>query len=90
MYKIYWIINQHKTKTYVGFSDRLQKRLNEHKNKKVKTTKNFGKFNVYLLEEINTLNEAREKEKYWKSTAGRRKLKLYFNKIINTPPSSSG
>ena len=81
MYKIYWLINEEKTKTYVGFSNRLNKRLLEHKSKKIKTTKKFGNFKVYLLEEINTLEDARRRERYWKSSAGRKKLKEYFNKI---------
>ena len=90
MYKIYWLINQRKTKTYIGFSNELQGRLREHKDKKVNSTKNFGIFSAYIVEEVDSLNEARKREKYWKSSAGRKKLKIYFQKIKNMPLSSNG
>jgi len=80
-YKIYWLISEDKLKTYVGFSPRLEERLREHRNKKVKSTKDFGNFRNYILEEVRTLKEARKKEKYWKSHAGRKKLKQLFKKI---------
>jgi len=83
MYQIYWLINQKKTKTYIGFSNNLQKRLKEHRNKKVNSTKAFGVFSAYMIEEVNSLNKARVREKYWKSSAGRKKLKLCFQKIKN-------
>jgi len=80
-YKIYWLISEDKLKTYVGFSSRLEERLKEHKNKKVKSTKNFGNFKNHILEKTFTLKEAREREKYWKSHIGRKKLKQLFKKI---------
>ena len=82
MYKTYWLISQDKTKTYVGFSERLEDRIREHKDKKVFTTKNFGAFRVFVLEEVaEDIPLAREREKYWKSSAGRKKLKQFYSKI---------
>jgi putative endonuclease len=88
MFKIYWIIDSSFKKTYIGFSDNLRRRVSEHKNKKVKTTKNFNNFRVFILENVENIALARKKEKYWKSAAGRKKLKEYFEKIKNEPPSS--
>ncbi len=82
MYSIYWLVDETKTRTYVGFSDDLFRRLSEHKNGKVKTTKNFGAFQYKILEEVQTENEARQKELYWKSCAGRKKLKKLFHAAI--------
>jgi len=81
MYIIYWLINKDTNRTYVGFSNNLKRRLLDHKNKKVKTTKNFGKLRCYILEKVDNLETARQREKYWKSAAGRKKLKVLFNKI---------
>ncbi len=44
---------------------------------------------------METIEKAREREKYWKSSIGRKKLKSYFIKIKNKKnnhlvPSSSG
>lgn len=81
MYTIYWLINEQKNKTYVGFSKNLKQRIFEHKNKKVKYTTNFGNFTYHVLEEIDNLTKARQREKYWKSAAGRRKLKSLYKNI---------
>ncbi|MFA6215667.1 MAG: GIY-YIG nuclease family protein [Patescibacteria group bacterium] len=83
MYYIYWLINEYKDKTYVGFSDNIERRLAEHKNKKVKSTIDFGDFHYHILEEMATQREAIIREKYWKSAAGRRKLKVLFDKFVN-------
>ena len=89
MFKIYWLISQNRIKTYVGLSSRLEERLREHKNKKVFSTKNFGEFQVHVLEEVeDNISLARKREKYWKSNAGRKKLKEIFKTI--TVPSSNG
>jgi len=53
----------------------------QHKDKRVISTKDFGKFNVYIIEKIDCLLHALKREKYWKSCAGRKKLKILFNKI---------
>jgi len=83
MYTVYWIIDNINKKTYVGFTDNLESRLKQHKNREVKTTQNFIFKKAYILEsEIETIQQARNREKYWKSSAGRKKLKTYFNKLI--------
>jgi len=87
MFVIYLLINEDKNRTYVGFSDKIKSRINEHKNRKVKTTKNFGNFSAYKIDTAVSLVEARDKEKYWKSCAGRKKPKVVFN---NLAPSSNG
>lgn len=79
MYFIYWLISEDRSKTYVGFTDNLQKRVECHGSKKVKTTKSFGNFSVDILEEVDDIKQARTREKYWKSSAGRKKLKAKFN-----------
>ncbi len=77
-YTIYWLIDEEYSCTYIGFSDNIRRRVNEHKQRKVKTTKDFSKFRCFRIEEVDNLLETRKREKYWKSSAGRRKLKVYF------------
>jgi len=81
MYKIYWLISKSRNKTYIGFTSNIKQRLNYHFVGKVKTTENFGNFRCFILEEVVTLLEARCRERYWKSCAGRKKLKIYYKKI---------
>jgi len=78
---IYLLVDENSQTTYVGYSDDIKRRIKEHKRGIVKTTRNFGKFRCFSLEKINNVTEARKREKYWKSAAGRKKLKEYFNKI---------
>ena len=78
MYYIYFLINELKNKTYTGFTENLERRLLEHQDKKVRSTSNFGKFSYFILENVENLTQARIREKYWKSCAGRKKLKKLF------------
>lgn len=90
MYKIYLLISEESKKTYIGFTDNLKRRSIEHRNHKVKSTKNFSEFKIITLEklkETDNIQEARKKEKYWKSGAGRKKIKNIFKDMV---PSSNG
>ncbi|MBT5503442.1 GIY-YIG nuclease family protein [Candidatus Falkowbacteria bacterium] len=82
MHKIYFLINQWRTKTYTGQTNNFEQRMQEHKNGKVKSTKNFDTFEAHILEEVDTLKAAIKREKYWKSCAGRKKIKkIFFRKL---------
>lgn len=78
---VYWLISGDKKKTYVGFSDNIERRIAEHKSKQVRTTRNFGNFKYFILEKVDDECYARKREKYWKSCAGRKKLKIIFEKV---------
>jgi putative endonuclease len=74
------LISEEKRRTYVGFSDNLRRRFGEHASGEVKTTKNFGNFDWKILEQTNDVRLAREAEKYWKSAAGRKRIKDVLKK----------
>ena len=75
-YFIYLLISQNKQKTYIGFTDNVENRKRKHKKGGVRTTKNFGNFDCIILEKVLPEEKlAREAERYWKSSAGRRKIK---------------
>jgi len=82
-YSIYFLISETKSKTYVGFCQNLSERLKLHKLGRVKSTRNFGDFTHCILEMVNNISDARNREKYWKSAAGRRKLKEIYKKLTN-------
>lgn len=87
MYVIYWLIAEDSNKTYVGFTSDINKRLGRHRQHVVKSTRDFSKFRCFILEQVKNVAEARSREKYWKSCAGRKKLKIIF---INKALSSNG
>lgn len=68
-------------RTYVGSTNNLRRRLKQHNSCKVKSTKHRIPFKVLFTEEFETLMEARKREVWWKSGAGRRKLKKYFQEV---------
>lgn len=68
-------------RTYVGSTDNFERRLAQHQSGKVISTKHRIPFKILITEEFETLQEARKRELYYKSGAGRRKLKEYFEKL---------
>lgn len=60
---------------YKGFCQDLDKRLAEHNSGMTKSNKAYRPFEVIYVETCETEKEAVLKEKYWKSSAGRRYLK---------------
>ena len=75
MYYVYILINGTKTRTYTGVTRDVSKRLTEHNSGQVKSSRSYRPYKVVHIEGFKTLSEARQKEKFYKSTTGRRKLK---------------
>ncbi|HBD05294.1 TPA: endonuclease [Candidatus Uhrbacteria bacterium] len=78
MYYVY-VIKDKDEKFYKGMTNNIDRRLKEHLHGKTKTTKNMKEIAVIYKEEFNTRAEARQREKYLKSAAGRRMLKQIIN-----------
>ena len=62
-------------KYYVGMTKNTQNRLKEHNAGKSKYTKTFRPWKIIHMEFIGDAKEARKIEKYYKSTAGKNKLR---------------
>ena len=62
-------------KIYKGATSNLEKRLKDHRSGGTKTTRRMKDFEVVYFEEYDSWIEARKREKYLKSAAGRRFLK---------------
>ena len=81
MYFIYILLNELKTRTYTGVAKDVEKRLKEHNAGRVKSSKPYRPYKIIHTESFNTLSEARQKEKYFKTSTGRRKIREMFFKI---------
>ena len=66
---------------YVGMSLDIERRVNEHNKKKVRSTKAYIPWVLVYKEYVGDIKKAREKEKYYKSGIGKEKLK----EIIKAP-----
>jgi len=67
-------------KTYIGSTDNLERRLQEHFSGNAYSTKNKLPAKLAYSKGFESLEEARYMEKYYKSCAGRKKLKELFKK----------
>jgi len=83
MYYVYVLQSLKDGRTYVGYSDNVSKRLKEHNAGRSKATKHRRPFRLLFTEKIETSAEAKKREIYWKSGAGRRKLKQYFSRNVS-------
>jgi putative endonuclease len=66
-------------RTYIGSTDNFERRFKQHNSCQVKSTRHRIPFKILFIEEFQTLAEARKRETWWKSGAGRKKLKEYFD-----------
>ena len=64
MYYVYAIKSISRNYIYVGMTNNLERRLNEHNNGKNKTTKPYSPFILLRAEEIENREEARKREKF--------------------------
>ena len=72
---LYILASESSDKTYVGISTDPTHRLKEHNAGKSSYTKAFRPWHIIYTEECQSRVDARGREKYYKSAAGRKKLK---------------
>ena len=66
---------------YIGSTNNFERRLAKHNAGRVTSTKHRIPFKILFTEEFETIQEAKKRELYYKSGAGRRKLKQFFEKL---------
>ena len=81
MHIVYILSSLVAKKSYVGMTDDLDRRLLEHNSGKSKYTSSYAPWKVIYEEKHQSLADARNREKYFKSTSGRRLLKKIFSII---------
>jgi len=71
-------------KLYIGYSANLKRRMREHIGKNVYTTSHMGKIELIHYEAYKAESDARRREKYLKTTQGKRMLKLMLKDSLST------
>ena len=71
--------------SYVGSTVDLVRRLKEHNSGKSIFSRRYAPWKIAYSEEFHRLTDARKREKYFKSGAGRRRMK----EILNIPRPAS-
>ena len=72
---VYAIISEKDGIIYVGIAKNCQERLNEHNRGKSKFTSGHIPWRLFYTEYVGDSVSARAREKYFKSSAGKRRLK---------------
>lgn len=75
VYNVYAIRSKVDGRIYVGFTQNVQRRLLEHNRGETKSTKGYRPWELIYTEEVETREEARNLEKYYKGGSGKEKLK---------------
>ena len=70
-----YVLQDENGKLYKGMTNDLERRLVEHKRGKTITTSKMSKLSVEYFETFDSFEEARKRELYFKTAAGRRFLK---------------
>jgi putative endonuclease len=81
---VYALANNLNSEIYVGISKQVDIRLHEHNSGKNRYTKAFVPWHLFFSEPHNSYMEARKREKYFKSAAGKKILKSFLAQIIKT------
>ena len=79
MYYVYILQSLKDGKTYVGYTSDIEQRLKRHNSGTVAATKHRRPLKLLISEQFETVQQAKKKELWWKSGAGRRKLKEFFD-----------
>jgi len=76
MFYIYALSSIERNYIYVGMSRHIDDRIKRHQSGREKTTRAYRPFNVIYTEALDVKRiEARKREKYWKSSIGKEKLR---------------
>jgi putative endonuclease len=86
MYYVYVLKSLRDGSIYKGYTVHLDKRLHEHNSGKSKFTARKRPWIVIYFEQFETLEEAKKREKYFKTSAGRRILKSKIDPGAGSPP----
>ena len=80
MFWVYAISSISRNYIYVGLTDNLERRIDQHNKGYNRTTKPYAPFVLIYTEECDTRLEARKREKYLKSGVGKEFLRALRNK----------
>jgi putative endonuclease len=75
MYHVYILLNERKSRTYTGVAEDVNKRLTLHNTGRVKSSSPYRPYRIIRAKSFEALSEVRQKEKFYKSTTGRRRLR---------------
>ena len=83
MYYVYVIQSKKDGKWYTGYTNNLRKRLREHKDSKIFSTKSRVPFELIYYEACINKQDAQSREKYLKTGMGKRYLRNRLRRFLS-------
>lgn len=87
---VYVLHNPFKNFIYIGYSENLKKRFQEHNSGEAKSTKAYRPLKLIFYEAYLAKNDAKRREKYLKSNKGRTTLMTMLRDYFKTGQVSNG
>jgi putative endonuclease len=78
-----YVLKLNNGQLYVGLTSDLKRRYNEHSKGKVKATRRRRPLELIYCEAYRVKKDAEKRERYLKSTKGKRTLKLQLHNYLN-------
>lgn len=82
MYYVYLLRSEGQGKFYIGYTAQLQRRLSEHKGGKCYTTQRLENPGLIFCEAFTNEKDARRRERYFKTSKGKKILKLMLQETL--------
>ncbi|MBS1575526.1 MAG: GIY-YIG nuclease family protein [Bacteroidetes bacterium] len=82
MFIVYAISSHKRNYIYVGLTNNIERRFNQHQEGLNKTTKPYRPFILFHIESFFSRIEARKREKYLKSGAGKEYLRQVLSQFL--------
>jgi putative endonuclease len=83
MHYVYVLRSLKDSKFYIGYTENLERRLNEHNDGKVTSTKHRSPFELVYYEACKNQKDALRRERYLKTTYGKRYIKNRIRDALN-------
>ena len=82
MHYVYILWSEGQRKFYIGYTADLERRLHEHEQGKCHTTQRLDNPELIFYEAFRNENDARRREKYLKTTKGKKTLRLMLRTTL--------
>jgi putative endonuclease len=80
---VYVIWDSESRKFYIGYTQNIDRRISEHKRDACHTTQRYAEKSLVYYEAFKCETDARRRERYLKSSNGRKGLKLILRESIS-------
>ena len=84
MYYVYVLISRKDNKFYIGFTQNIKNRIEDHKNGKISSTRFRRPFQLIYCEGHLSKQDALRREKYFKTTKGKATLKQILKDALKS------